>query len=65
MIPVNMYGPKVGFKITVLGLKGVGMVKKIEEVELFLRMCCDTSVLRFDGQELALQDTNEKPEDVV
>lgn len=35
MIPVNMYGPKVGFKITVLGLKGVGMVKKIEEVKLF------------------------------
>lgn len=60
-----MYGPKVGFKITVLELKGVGMVKKIEEVQLFLKICCDTSIVRFDGHELPLQDINEKPADIV
>lgn len=45
-------------------MKGNGyMIKKLKEVRLFLKMCCDTSVLGFVLQELPLQDVNAKPEE--
>jgi len=34
----------------------MGMVKELEEVQLFSKTCSDTSVLRFNRQELPLQD---------
>lgn len=43
----------------------MGMVKELKKAQLFLKMCCDTSVQRFNWQELPLRDVNAKPEGIV